>query len=123
MAHLINRGIQIRPEDILVNFRNELPNTDELEKLEFSDGVVQLVSGIDDVVHKINMASGGVLVNPVKYAEFLYKIFDLIGRDSNFLNSPNEVEHAMMQQAWTDRYARESGGEEDEIEKNVHGKE
>lgn len=89
LAHLANRGVEVKIEDIQVIFRNELVNIDELEKLEFNDAVVGMVANINRFVQEIleNPAMESV-IDQEAYQAWLYRIFNSLGRDTNFIRPP-----------------------------------
>lgn len=89
LAHLANRGIEAKIEDIQVIFRNELVNIDELEKLEFNDAVVSMVTNINRFVQELleNPAMDAI-VDQEAYQAWLYRVFNILGRDTNFIRPP-----------------------------------
>lgn len=88
MSHLINKGILARPEDIQVVFSNELINVDELEKLEFRDGLVSMISQIDQVVTALTQGVCQGCVDIAAYHRFLYQSAMALGEDANFITIP-----------------------------------
>jgi len=90
LAHLANRQIKVKIEDIQIIFRNELVNIDELEKLEFHDAIVSMVSNINRFVTEIleNPAMETV-IDQEAYQAWLYRVFNTLGRDSNFIKPPS----------------------------------
>lgn len=89
LAHLANRGIEAKIEDIQVIFRNELVNIDELEKLEFNDAIVSMVTNINRFVQELleNPAMDAI-VDQEAYQAWLYRVFNTLGRDTNFIKPP-----------------------------------
>jgi hypothetical protein len=88
LAHLINRGVEVSVEDIHVLFRNELINIDELEKLEFSDAIVGMVTNINRFVSELLEGPNNRVVDQETYQAWLYKTLNIIGRDVNFIRPP-----------------------------------
>lgn len=89
LIHLTNRGIEAKVDDIQVIFRNELVNIDELEKLEFNDAVVSMVTNINRFVQEIlENPALAVVVDQEAYQSWLYRIFNMLGRDANFIKPP-----------------------------------
>ena len=88
LVHLVNKGIKADVEDIQVVFRNELINLDELEKLEFSDAVVQSLLNIDSFVTQLSQGPMAQVVDPESYHAFLYQTLSAIGHDSCFIKPP-----------------------------------
>ena len=89
LAHLVNRGIDAKIEDIQVIFRNELVNIDELEKLEFNDAIVGMVTNINRFVQEMleNPTLSGI-IDKDAYQAWLYRVFNILGRDTNFIRPP-----------------------------------
>jgi hypothetical protein len=100
LAHLANKGIKdVKIDDIQVIFRNELVNIDELEKLEFSDAIIQMVANIHRFMEEVKQGSFNNIIDEAGYQAWLYKAFSILGRDSNFIRPPegykergNEIE-------------------------------
>ena len=89
LAHLANKGIKdVKIDDIQVIFRNELVNIDELEKLEFQDAIIQMVANIHRFMEEMMQGSFNDMVDEHGYQAWLYKAFNMLGRDSNFIKPP-----------------------------------
>jgi hypothetical protein len=89
LAHLANRGVQnVKMDDIQVVFRNELVNIDELEKLEFSDAIIAMVSNIHRFIEEMTQGAYSSFIDEQAYQAWLYKAFNILGRDSNFIKPP-----------------------------------
>ena len=88
LSHLINKGVEVKTEDIQIIFRNELVNVDELEKLEFSDTVIGMVMNINRFVQEMQEGPANNLIDMDIYQVWLYKTLNIIGRDANFIKPP-----------------------------------
>lgn len=89
LAHLANKGIKdVKIDDIQIIFRNELVNIDELEKLEFSDAIIQMVANIHRFMEEVMQGNFHEMVDELGYQAWLYKAFSILGRDSNFIKPP-----------------------------------
>jgi hypothetical protein len=90
LAHLANRGItNIRQSDIQVNFRNELVNIDELEKLEFHDAVIGMINNVHQFVETLSSGTlGAQFIDQDAYQAYLYRAFSLLGETNNFIRPP-----------------------------------
>lgn len=89
LAHLTNKGIKdVKLDDIQIIFRNELVNIDELEKLEFSDAIVQMIANIHRFVEEVKAGAFNNVIDEHAYQAWLYKAFNLLGRDSNIIKPP-----------------------------------
>jgi len=89
LAHLTNRGIaNVKLDDIQVIFRNELIAIDELEKLEFADALVAMINNIHTFVDTLSQGEFGKFIDENAYQMYLYKAFNILGRDTNFIKTP-----------------------------------
>lgn len=80
-----------------------------MEKLEWQDGFISLISNIDQVVNTMQMSSGNTLINLEKYHKFLYDAFNSLGKDANFLTTPDEFNVLLWQQQQQVKLDRENG--------------
>lgn len=106
MTHLVNSGMeQVRPKDINVIFRNEIVNIDELEKLEFQDAIISNVGNVIDFADRLlENEQLSTFINKDRLRDWTRKSLELLGRESNFIKSQEEV----------DQEPEPDGGDEDE---------
>ena len=89
LAHLANKGMtNVRQSDIQVNFKNEMVNIDELEKIEFHDAIVNMVAQINTFVEQIAAGPFNDFIDKDAYQAYLYKAFSLMGETNNFVKPP-----------------------------------
>ena len=90
--HLVNCGFNnVSPSNISVKFKNELINIDELEKLEFSDALTNMISNINRFFVDLNSdeATQKMLSIP-SYHRFLYDTMQLLTQGYNIIKPPPE---------------------------------
>lgn len=98
LAHLANKGItDVKIDDIQIIFRNELVNIDELEKLEFSDAIIQMVANIHRFMDEVKQGQFNNIVDDLGYQNWLYNAFNLLGRDHNFIRPPEGYKERGME--------------------------
>jgi hypothetical protein len=89
LAHLANRGIQnVRQSDIQVNFRNEMVNIDELEKIEFHSAIITIINEVNTFVEQMMTGHFENFIDKDAYQAYLYKSFALLGETNNFIKPP-----------------------------------
>lgn len=87
--HLANKGILFTRKDINITFLNKLVEIDSLDKLEFTDTVVGMLSNIKGFITDL-AAEGSILkdyVDAPKFADFLAEQFSAIGMEGVFRSS------------------------------------
>jgi hypothetical protein len=89
LAHLVNCGIQVTPDDIIVDFRNKLIDVDELDKIELLDAVMGIVENVNGTVTGFleNEDLAGI-VDLEKYKAWLHAQVSIFGPEQNFIRPP-----------------------------------
>lgn len=87
LIHLINKGISATPADVKIEFRNEIVNIDELDKLEYHDailGMTEKVIELGDNLSKSAIFQGAV--NPEELVKAVKSIMSLSSSLNNVLD-------------------------------------
>lgn len=78
MIDLVNKGINANPHDIKVEFKNEIVNIDELDKLEYHDAIIgmseKILSVLDTMQRSPVLSSA---ISPEEMAKALKSVLDL----------------------------------------------
>jgi len=80
--HLANKGIGAKDDDIVVDFRNKLIEIDNIDKLEFLDTSVNMLSNINDFLNNLTEDEESPLAEKVDmeaFAKFLGQQLNMIG--------------------------------------------
>jgi len=93
ISHIVNRGMSVSPNDIVVSFRNKLVEVDELDKIELLDAVVNIVSNVQRTVTEL-MEDEHLkdAVDTEKFQGWLYKQMSIFGAEDNFIRPVNDEE-------------------------------
>lgn len=93
--HLANKGYKFTADDIKVEFFNKLIEIDNLDKLEFTDTVVGLLSNLKKFVFELKNEQDNPhfanRVDAAEFVEFLNKWLEMIGFGELIKDSPEEV--------------------------------
>jgi hypothetical protein len=91
LAHVVNRGIQITPDDIIVDFRNKLIDTDELDKVELLDAVMGIIENVNGTVEGfLENEQLSDMIDVKKYASWLHQQVSIFGPEYNFIKPPGK---------------------------------
>ena len=90
--HLMNCGFtNVTVNDITVKFKNELVNIDELEKLEFSDALTNMISNINRFFSDLNQDEKTAnMISIPSYHRYLFDTLQLLTQGYNIIKPPPE---------------------------------
>ena len=92
LNHLVNCGFtNVTHKDITIKFKNELINIDELEKLEFSDALTNMVSNINRFFSDLSQEEATKnMIHIPSYHRYLYDQMQLLTQGYNIIKTPPE---------------------------------
>ena len=84
MAHLSNKDIDYKKEDIDISFNNTLVDVDQLEALEHTDAALGVVSSVNDFLSNL-AANSPEAVNPEHYRKWLSGVVNMLVNDAQLI--------------------------------------
>lgn len=81
MIHLINKGINATPTDIKIEFKNEIVNIDELDKLEYHDAIIGMTEKLLTIFN--NLQKDQVFKSSINLEEMAKSLQSLMNLSSN----------------------------------------
>ena len=77
--HLANKDIDVTESDLKINFIQKLVEIDSMDRLEFLDSSVGMISTLSDFIRELGDSEIGNNVNYQEFLDFLDKQFTLLG--------------------------------------------
>ena len=88
LAHLANKGVNVVPEDIVVQFNNQLVDVDQLEVLEYTDATINVIQSVNDFLGTIQGDDPeSSLLDPEGYRKWLARNLALISKEDNLIKT------------------------------------